>query len=182
MLYRPQCGRDPFEGLPLTISSATTVTAYLASLPAERRQLIAKVRSLIRKHLPRGYREAMSFGMIGYEVPLARYPETHSGKPLVYAALAAQKHAYSLYLTCAYLDKRRGERLRKRFAAAGLRLDMGKSCIRFKRYEDLVPAAIADEIASTPPEEFIRRYEAGRNQAATNVRPSAHRNSRTGMP
>jgi hypothetical protein len=146
----------------MTSSSATTVTAYLAGLPAERRKVVAQVRRLIRKHLPRGYREAMSFGMIGYELPLARYPETYNGKPLVYAALAAQKNAYSLYLTCAYMDERRGERLRKRFAAAGLRLDMGKSCIRFKRFEDLEPAAIGQEIASTPPEEFIRRYEASR--------------------
>jgi uncharacterized protein YdhG (YjbR/CyaY superfamily) len=166
----------------MTSSSATKVTEYLASLPPERRKVVAQVRSLIRKHLPHGYREAMSFGMIGYELPLARYPETYNGKPLVYAALAAQKNAYSLYLTCAYMDERRVERLRRRFAAAGLRLDMGKSCIRFKRYEDLEPAAIAEEIASTPPEEFIRRYEEGRSQAATNVRPSAQRNSRTGMP
>lgn len=143
-------------------SNASSVAAYLASLPPEQRRVVAAVRRLIRSNLPRGYREAMGFGMITYELPLARYPDTCNGKPLMYAALAAQKHGYSLYLTCAYMDETRQRRLAEAHRRAGKRLDMGKSCLRFRSLDDLEPDAIAAEIASTPPEEFIRRYEAAR--------------------
>jgi hypothetical protein len=145
-------------------STASTVSEYLASLPPERRVVIAAVRKLIRGSLPKGYRETMSFGMITYEIPLTRYPQTYNGQPLAYVALAAQKNKYSLYLTCAYLDEARATRLRDAHARAGKKLDMGKSCIRFKSLDDLVPDAIAAEIASTTPAQFIERYEAGRTR------------------
>jgi hypothetical protein len=70
--------------------------------------------------------------MITYEIPLTRYPETYNGQPLAYVALAAQKNKYSLYLTCAYMDEARAMRLRDAHARAGKKLDMGKSCVRFK--------------------------------------------------
>ena len=143
-------------------SSAATVPEYLASLPPERRKVVAAMRRFIRQHLPKGYREAMSFGMIGYELPLAAYPKTYNGQPLVYVALAAQKNNYALYLTCAYLDETRVRRLREAWTAMGRRPDMGKSCLRFKSIEDLPLEAIGREIASTPPAKFIRRHEAGR--------------------
>jgi hypothetical protein len=143
-------------------STAATVPEYLASLSPERRKVVAAMRRFIREHLPKGYREAMSFGMIGYEPPLSAYPRTYNGKPLVYVALAAQQNNYALYLTCAYLDEARAERLRKAWTAMGRRPDMGKSCLRFKSPEDLPLEAIGREIASTPPTEFIRRHEAGR--------------------
>lgn len=143
-------------------SSATTATGYLESLPPERRKTVAAVRKLIRANLPKGYRETMGLGMITYEVPLTRYPKTYNGKPLMYVALAAQKNNYSLYLTCAYMDEARSERLREAFARAGKKIDMGKSCIRFKSLDDLKLDAIAAEIASTSPEDFIARYEASR--------------------
>jgi hypothetical protein len=142
-------------------SAAVTVSEYLASLPPERRKVVAAMRSFIREHLPKGYREAMSFGMIGYELPPSASARTPAGKPLVYVALAAQKNNYALYLTCAYLDEERTERLRKAWAAMGRRPDMGKSCLRFRSLEELPLEAIGREIASTPPAEFIRRHEAG---------------------
>lgn len=143
-------------------SSAVTVPEYLATLPPERRQVVAAMRRFVREHLPKGYREAMSFGMICYQLPLAAYPKTHNGKPLVYASLAAQKDNYALYLTCAYLDEARAERLSQAWTAMGRRPDMGKSCLRFKSIEQLPLEAIGREIASTPPAEFIRLHEAGR--------------------
>ena len=72
-------------------SSATTVEQYLDELPADRRREIEKVRGVVRKHLPKGYEESMSWGMITWEIPLERYPPTYNKKPLGYAALAAQK-------------------------------------------------------------------------------------------
>jgi len=143
-------------------STASTVSEYLASLPPERRAVIAAVRKLIRRNLPKGYREAMSFGMITYEIPLTRYPETYNGQPLAYVALAAQKNKYSLYLTCACMDEARATRLRDAHARAGKKLDMGKSCVRFRSLDDLELDAIAAEIASTTPAQFIERYEAER--------------------
>lgn len=144
-------------------SSAATVTQYLASLPPERRRVVAAVRRMIRTHLPKGYREAMDFGMITYGIPLARFPVTYNGRPLMYVALAAQKHNYSLYLTGIYMEQARAERLREAFARAGKRIDMGKSCIRFRTLDDLEMTAIAAEIGSTTPEEFIRRHQASRS-------------------
>ena len=141
-------------------SKAPTVAAYLDELPAERRAVVSAVRDVLLQRLPAGYEERMNWGMIAYEVPLARYPDTYNKQPLAYAALAAQKNYYALYLTCAYQDGER--RLRDGFAAAGKKLDMGKSCVRFKRLEDLPLDVIGDVVASTPPDAFIALHEASR--------------------
>ena len=145
-------------------SKASTVAEYLAELPRERRKVISAVRAVIRKNLPKGYRETMNWGMICYEVPLKRYPETYNGQPLMYAALAAQKNHYGVYLTTVYQDLRQEQRLRESFRAAGQKLDMGKSCVRFRKLEDLPLEVIGEIIASTPPEEFIKNYEAARKK------------------
>lgn len=83
-------------------SEAATVEDYLAELPEERRAVVRAIREVIRANLPPGYAETMNWGMIAYEVPLARYPDTYNKKPLAYAALAAQKNYYALYLNCVY--------------------------------------------------------------------------------
>ncbi|MGI9179537.1 MAG: DUF1801 domain-containing protein [Longimicrobiaceae bacterium] len=143
-------------------SSATTPEQYLSELPEERRAVVAAVRDTILRNLPGGYRESMSWGMLSYEIPLERYPTTYNKQPLGYAALAAQKNGYSLYLTCVYSDAEQERRLREGFAAAGKKLNMGKSCVRFKRLDDLPLELIGELIASTPPDQFIARYEASR--------------------
>ena len=140
-------------------SRAATVAAYLAELPADRRAEIERVRDLINSALPDGYREGIGYGMIGWVIPLERYPDTYNKQPLAFAALAAQKNYNSLYLNCVYASKERTEQLRAAFGAAGKKLDMGKSCIRFKRADDLALDVIRDEIASTTPTEFIAAYE-----------------------
>jgi hypothetical protein len=147
---------------PVVSSKAATVAHYLAELAADRRAEIERVRNIINAALPDGYREGIGFGMIGWVVPLERYPETYNKQPLAYAGLAAQKNYNSLYLNCAYASKERAEKLKAAFAAAGKKLDMGKGCIRFKRADDLALDVIRDEIASTTPEEFIRIYEEAR--------------------
>lgn len=147
-------------------SKAATVADYLAELPADRRAEIERVRNLINSVLPDGYREGMGYGMIGWVIPLERYPDTYNKQPLAFAALAAQKNSNSLYLNCVYASKERSERLKAAFAAAGKKLDMGKSCIRFKKADDLALDAIAEEIASTTPDEYIRIYEEARTSGA----------------
>lgn len=144
-------------------SSASTVDEYLAELPEERRAVVSTVRNAVLRHLPAGYEEGMTYGMIGYFVPLDRYPATYNDQPLSFAAIAAQKSYYALYLTCAYVDPARGAALREAFAAAGKRLDMGKSCIRFRSVDDLPLEEIGRIIANIPPDAFIERYEAARN-------------------
>ena len=143
-------------------SKAATVDAYLDELSPERRTVMATVRDVVRRNLPQGYRESMAFGMIGWGVPLERYPNMYNKQPLAYVALAAQKNYYALYLMQPYMDPTAEVRLRDAFAAAGKKMDMGKSCLRFKRAEDLPLDAIGAMIAETPPERLIAQYEAAR--------------------
>lgn len=143
-------------------SGAGTVAGYLRGLPAERRAVLAPVRAVVRKNLPAGYREKMNWGLICYEIPLARYPNTYNGQPLCYAALAAHKGHNALYLTDVYQNPAQAKRLKDAFKRAGKKLDMGKSCLRFQTPEDLELEAIGEVIARTPPDRFIARYEASR--------------------
>ena len=143
-------------------SKAATPEAYLAELPSERAALISHVRDLVNAHLPPGYVERMSWGMISWEVPLERYPDTYNGQPLAYAGLAAQKNHCALYLNCVYASEARTARLREAWAAEGRKLDMGKSCIRFKKRDDLAEEVLARTIASVPVDAFIAEYEASR--------------------
>ena len=143
-------------------SKAATPEAYLDELPPERREVVARVRDLVNANLPDGYVERMSWGMISWEVPAERYPDTYNGQPLVYAGLAAQKNHNALYLNCIYGSEERTRRLAEAYAARGKKLHMGKSCIRFKKAADLAEEALAEGIASVPPEHFIAEYEASR--------------------
>jgi hypothetical protein len=146
----------------MVTSKAATPETYLAELPPERAGFVSRLRDLVNGNLPGGYVERMSWGMISWEVPLDLYPETYNGQPLVYAGLAAQKNHTALYLNCVYASAARTERLRAAWAATGRKLDMGKSCLRFKRPEDVAEDVLADTIRSIPLEMFIADYEAGR--------------------
>ena len=145
-------------------SAARTVDEYLAGLPPERASVAAAMRALINVHMPPGYQETMAFGMIGWGIPLSRYPDTYNGQPLGYVALAAQKNAYSLYLMGIYADGEQERALHEAAAAAGKKLDKGKSCLRFKRPEDLPLQAIGKLIASMPVDDYIALYEANRKR------------------
>jgi hypothetical protein len=145
-------------------SSATTVEAYLEELPAERRAVISAVRELIRRRLPQGYAEAMNWGMISYEVPLERHRDTYNRQPLAYIGLAAQKSYYTLYLMAVPDGSPQKQALEESFAAAGKRLDMGRSCLRFRKLDELPLEVIGDIIAGTPPEDLIAYYEAARRR------------------
>jgi hypothetical protein len=145
-------------------SDAATVEEYLDALPGERREVVSKVREVILRNLPRGYREAMNWGMVCYEVPLEKYPGTYNKRPLGYAALAAQKNYFALYLMGAYQNPELEKNLKEGFARAGKKLDMGKSCILFKRLEDLPLEVVGEAVASTPPEKLIEQYEEWRHK------------------
>ena len=147
-------------------STAKTVADYLTGLMPERRGVIAHVRDLINDALPDGYREGMGYGTIGWVVPLDVYPDTYNGQPLAYVGLAAQKNHFSLYLNCVYASRERTEQFKAAFAAAGKTLDMSKSCIRFKRLDQLAEGVLAAEIASTTPAQFIAISEEARRSGS----------------
>jgi hypothetical protein len=146
-------------------SKAPTPEAYLDELPPERAKFVSRLRDLVNANLPDGYSERMNWGMISWEVPSERYPDTYNGQPLVYAGLAAQKNYTALYLNCVCGSEERTERLKARWAASGRKLDMGKSCLRFKRPEDVAEDVLAETIRSIPVDRFIAEYEAGRARA-----------------
>jgi uncharacterized protein YdhG (YjbR/CyaY superfamily) len=143
-------------------SKAATPEAYLAELPPERREIVSRVRDLVNANIPQGYAERMNWGMIAWELPLERYPATYNGQPLAYAGLAAQKNHFALYLNCIYASEERTQRLKEAFASAGKKLDMGKSCVRFKKAEDLAEDALAEAIRAVPPDQLIAEYERAR--------------------
>jgi hypothetical protein len=141
---------------------AKTVAEYLDALPPERRAVVSKVRSLVKKHLPKGYKEGMGWGVITYAVPLKTLPDTYNGEPLCYAAIAALKNQYSLYLMNVYSDPKKMKWLAGEFKKRGKKLDMGKSCLHFKSLDDLPLDVVGEVIASTPMDDYIEIYRAGR--------------------
>ena len=145
-------------------SKAETVDGYLAELPEDRRAAISAVRQVVLENLPQGYEEMMQFGMIGYVIPLERYPVTYNGQALQYAALASQENYMSLYLMNVYSDEAVERWFVDRYKDSGKRLDMGKACVRFKSLQDLSIDLVGEAIALTPVDRFIERYEMSRNR------------------
>ncbi|MFN0190838.1 MAG: DUF1801 domain-containing protein [Aestuariivirga sp.] len=143
-------------------SQAASVADYLNELPEERREAIAKVRAVIRKNLPKGFVEQMSYGMIGYVVPHKLYPAGYHCDPklpLCFAGLASQKQYMALYLMTVYQSTAMEQWLRQQFQARGKKLDMGKSCIRFKKLDDLPLDVIGEAIGRVSLADYIINYE-----------------------
>jgi uncharacterized protein YdhG (YjbR/CyaY superfamily) len=138
-------------------SEAKTIQQYLAEMPPDRRKAIEKVRKTILENLPSGYEEALNWGMITYQVPLEVYPDTYNKKPLMYAALANQKNHMAVYLTSIYMDEKLSRDFEKAYRETGKRYDVGKSCVRFRKLDDLPLPLIADSIRSMEMDEFISR-------------------------
>ena len=145
-------------------STATTVEEYLSELPEDRRTAIAAVRQVILEHLPEGYEESIQYGMIGYGIPLERYPETYNGQPLGYVGLASQKNYMSLYLMNIYGDPEAAQWFVEQYKASGKKLDMGKSCVRFKKLEDLPLDLVGEAIARASVAQYIERSKAFRHK------------------
>ena len=136
-------------------SEACSVEEYLAELEEGRRAAISAVRAVILENLPARYEETMQFGMISYVVPLSVVPETYNGQPLMYISLASQKQYMSLYLTRVSCDAALAAWFRQRYLATGKKLNMGKSCVRFRKLEDLPLDLVGEVVAMTPLAEFV---------------------------
>jgi hypothetical protein len=145
-------------------SKAQTVTQYLADIPPDRRRAIAAVRKVVLDNLPAGYAETMQYGMISYVVPLERFPETYNGQALAIASLGSQKNYMALYLMCVYGHKETQKWFVKKWKASGKKLDMGKSCVRFKKLDDLVLPLIGKVIAGVSVDQFLAFYEKSRKK------------------
>jgi len=150
----------------MVTSDASTVDAYLAGLPADRRIAIARVREIVNANLPSGYEEGMQFGMIGWYVPLSRYPDTYNGQPLGIAALASQKNYMAIYLNGVYSDPAIEKWFRRAFEASGKKLDMGKSCVRFTSLAALPLEVIGETIAKVSVEQLLEKYAAARSKTS----------------
>ena len=143
-------------------STAETVAEYLAGLPQDRRLAIERVRRTILERLPQGYQEAMNWGMISYQIPLDRHPETYNGQPLMYAALASQKNHMAVYLTGIYISEGSRAAFEGAYRATGKRFDVGQSCVRFRTLDDLPLPLIGETIASVPVAALVALTEAAR--------------------
>ena len=144
-------------------SVAKTVSEYLEELPEDRRKAIEAVRNVILKNLPEGVKEGMQYGMIGYCIPLKIYPTGYLGQkdvPLPFAALASQKNYMAIYMMSIYGGQ--DEWFRKEYESTGKKLNMGKSCVRFKKIEDLPLDLIGNAIGKISVKEFIENYEKAR--------------------
>ena len=143
-------------------SDATTPAAYIAEMPEDRRKAISALRKTIRASIPKGFQEVMDFGMIVWAVPLKRYPDTYNGHPLGVVALANQKNYMALYLFGSYASEKERKSFEKAWKATGKKLDMGKSCIRFKKLDDVPLDVIAGAVSRVSVDDFIKLHEASR--------------------
>ena len=140
----------------------TTVAEYLRGLPEDRRKALEVVRREIRKNLPKGYAEGIQYGMIGYFVPHSVYPDGYHcdpSQPLPFASIASQKNHMAVYLMCIYGDEKHKAWFEKAWKATGKKLDIGKSCVRFKKIEDVPLEVLGEAIARVPVKSYIEHYE-----------------------
>ncbi len=143
-------------------SIAKTVNEYIASLPEDRKKIISDIRQVIKKNLPKGFEETMQYGMISYVVPHKLYPAGYHCKPadaLPFISIASQKNHIALYHMMVYQGELHDWFQNAWKETTDKKLDMGKSCIRFKKAED-VPLNLFGELASKiTPKQWIAVYE-----------------------
>jgi hypothetical protein len=140
-------------------SAATTPAQYLEELPEDRRELVETVRRTILDNLPDGYEETMTFGMLGYVVPLEVFPDTYNGEPVGAVALANQKRYVAVYLMGVYGDEAERRWFVDAWEATGRKLDMGKSCVRFRKLDDVALDVLGEAVARVLPEQIIAAHE-----------------------
>lgn len=142
---------------------ASSPEEYIAQLPQERQEVIQKIRKVFLKNLPKGFEEQMSYGMLGYVVPHSKYPEGYHCDPklpLPFVNLASQKNFIALYHSGIYAKKELLDWFVSEYPKHCKRkLDMGKSCVRFKAMDDVPYDLIAELCSKMTPEQWIKIYE-----------------------
>lgn len=144
-------------------SKATTPEQYLSELPEDRKEAMLKLRNAIKENLPQGFEEVISYGMLGYVVPHSIYPSGYHCDPklpLPFINLASQKNFIALYHMGIYANKNLESWFVSEYPKhVKTKLDMGKSCIRFKKMEDIPFDFIGELAAKVSVEDWISIYE-----------------------
>jgi hypothetical protein len=138
-----------------------SVKEYIDSLPEDRKRAISKVRAAVNRGLPKGYEEGIQYGMIGWSVPHSLFPDGYHcdpKQPLPFAGLANQKNYMSLYLMCVYGEQGHRKWFESEWRKTGKKLDMGKSCIRFRSAEDVPLELVTEAVARVPVDAFLAHY------------------------
>lgn len=143
----------------MATSAATTPEEYLDELPEDRREVVEAVRRTILDNLPDGFEEAMTYGMLSYVVPLETFPDTYNGQPLAVISLANQKNHVAAYLMGVYADDAERDRFVDEWRSTGLKLDMGKSCVRFRRLDQVPLDVLGAAAARVTPQDLIDAHE-----------------------
>lgn len=144
-------------------SKASTPDQYLAELPEDRRIAMQKFREIALKNLPKGFKEVMSYGMLGYVVPHEIYPAGYHCSPelpLPFFNVASQKNSINIYHMVLYSDKNLHDWFVSEFPKyCKSKLDMGKSCVRFKKLDDIPYDLIGELLSKITVEQWIEGYE-----------------------
>lgn len=142
-----------------TVPVPADVEQYFERLAPEKRAVMRPVFEVVREAVPAGYSLGMGWGMPGWVIPLETYPETYNKQPLAYVSLAAQKSYNSLYLMALYSNSDADAAFRAEWAVTGRKLNMGKSCLRFKTLAEVDLGIIARTVASVSVERYLATYE-----------------------
>ena len=145
-------------------SDAKTIKAYLDELPDERKEAMVKLRSILKEYLPSGYEERMMYGMITFVIPLETYPKGYhvnkGEEPLSFISLGNQKNYIALYHNGIYAKSDLEQWFRQEYKErVTSKLDMGKSCIRFKNVDKIPYDLIAELARKITVDEFVTLYE-----------------------
>lgn len=140
-------------------SNSKTVEEYIQELPEYRRETIKEMRQLILDNIPEGYDETISWGMINYEIPLEKYPDTYNNQPLTYVGLSARDNDNALYLMAVYQDEDLQDWLEEQFEKENKEMHMDRTALKFHNINDLPLEAIAEIISRFSPDDYIEAYE-----------------------
>ncbi|WP_347372906.1 DUF1801 domain-containing protein [Aequorivita sp. Q41] len=144
-------------------SQATTADQYIAELPEERKEILQKLREIAQKNLPKGFKETMQYGMISYVVPHSIYPAGYHCKPtdaLLFMSIASQKNYISFYHSGLYSDPKLMDWFVTEYPKhLNGKLDMGKSCVRFKNEKNIPYTLLGELITKITVNEWIEKYE-----------------------
>ena len=144
-------------------SKATTVEQYIAELPEERKKAVSDLRKVVKKNLPKGFKEVMGYGMIGYVIPHSMYPDGYHCNPkdpLPFMNIASQKNFIAVYNMGLYSSPKILKWFTDEYAKTEMgKLDMGKSCIRFKKMDKIPYELIGQLAAKITPAQWIEHYE-----------------------
>ncbi len=144
-------------------SKATTVEQYLAELPEDRKSIIAEIRNVFKKNLPKGFEEEISYGMIGFVIPHSLYPKGYHCNPklpLPFICIASQKNHFAIYHMGLYASKEVLSWFETEWTKhSSKKLEMGKSCLRFKKPKDVPLKLIAALAKKITTQQWIDTYE-----------------------